>query len=441
MDQDKKKGVTRPHLTNEQRVLIKIMLDEGRSLKQIAKAVGKSHSTISREIRSRSIESLRVAPWRVPNRCVHRRECKSAQLCADRPGCTRRCSACRRCNSICPRFVEERCPALARAPYVCNGCKLERDCTLRKRFYSPRKAQEDYEATLRDSRSGANMTTDEVRSLWGLLAPLLARGQSLHHAYVNNRDRFTVGEKTLYGYVNSGLLGALRGDMPRACALRPRKAKPAEHKVDRRCREGRGYDDYRVFLAEHPGVRPVQMDSVVGRVGGKVLLTVMFPAQDFMLAFLRERNDARSVADVFAFLRRTLGATAGNPGPFSRLFPCILTDNGSEFSDPVAIEGPGREFTRIFYCDPMMSNQKSQCERNHEFVRMILPKGTSFDSLTQDDVNLAMSHVNSYSRPSLGDCAPVDLFGACFGDRLAGDLGIRRIPSNEIVLKPRLLQK
>lgn len=441
MDQDKKGGARRPHLTNEQRIRIKLMLDEGRSLKEIARALGKSHTTISREIRSRSIESREGASGRVTNRCVHRESCELTQICEDRPDCTRRCPACNRCNLVCPRFEEEHRPGLLKAPYVCNGCKKEHRCTLVKRRYSPRKAQADYEATPRDSRSGANITTAQVNDLWRILRPLLNQGQSLHHIHANNPDVFTISVETMYRYAAIGLPGALRGDMPRACMLRPRKAKTAEHKVDRLCREGRAYADLEAFLLACPGVRPVQMDSVAGRVGGKVLLTIMFPALDFMLAFLRERNNARTVAEVFAFLRRLLGADAGNPAPFARLFPCILTDNGSGFSDPAAIEGPGREFTRIFYRDPMMSNQKAQCERNHEFIRMILPKGTSFDSLTQDDVNLMMSHVNSYSRPSLGDCAPIDLFRSCFGPRLLEALGIRRIPSNEIVLKPGLLAK
>ena len=89
----------------------------------------------------------------------------------------------------------------------------------------------------------------------------------------------------------------------------------------------------------------------------------------------------------------------------------------------------------------MKSNQKSQCERNHEFIRMVLPKGTTFDNLTQADVDLMMSHINSYARPSLGDCTPFDLFEACFGKGLLKKLGIRKIPANEIILNPDLLKK
>ena len=68
-----------------------------------------------------------------------------------------------------------------------------------------------------------------------------------------------------------------------------------------------------------------------------------------MLAFPRERNDAKSVADIFDSLEEKLGRDM-----FSRIFGAVLTDNGSEFSDPVALEAEmdGVRRTRVFYCDP-----------------------------------------------------------------------------------------
>ncbi|MBO6167739.1 MAG: hypothetical protein J6P13_05250, partial [Kiritimatiellae bacterium] len=84
-------------------------------------------------------------------------------------------------------------------------------------------------------------------------------------------------------------------------------------------------------------------------------------------------------------------------------------------------------------------------ERNHEFIRLVLPKGshyflpTSFDSLTQDDVDLMMSHINSYVRESANDKTLYDLMTRKFGVEFADLFNIRRIPANDIVLKPSLL--
>jgi IS30 family transposase len=178
------------------------------------------------------------------------------------------------------------------------------------------------------------------------------------------------------------------------------------------------------------------MDTVIGRVGGKAILTLMFPWCGLMLAFLRDQNDARSVIERFGWLWQVLG-----PQRFKTIFPLLLTDNGSEFSNPQALEldPDGAPRSRVFYCDPRATNQKSRIERNHEFLRMVLPKGSSFDSLTQETLDRVMSHINSYSRPSLEDKAPFDLFAFIYGAGTLESLGLRRVPANEITLKPTLL--
>ena len=132
---------------------------------------------------------------------------------------------------------------------------------------------------------------------------------------------------------------------------------------------------------------------------------------------------------------------------FARLFPVILTDNGTEFSNPAGIEfdeDDGR-LTFVFYCNAYASYQKAHAERNHEFIRLVLPKGTayteptSFDGLTQRDVSLMMSHVNSYVRKGLGNKTPYDLFTAEQGEEIANLFGISRIAANDVTLKPSLL--
>ena len=242
--------------------------------------------------------------------------------------------------------------------------------------------------------------------------------------------------KTIYRYVAGSLLAAKNGDMPRVCMLKPRARKPVEHKIDTQCRIGRTYADYLSFIAANPDLSTVEMDTVVGRRGGKVLLTLQFVRPGFMLAFLRDRNDSQSVIDVLGRLWTLAGADR-----FRRLFPVLLTDNGSEFSNPKALEldPASQRRTRVFYCDPRATNQKSRIERNHEFIRMVLPKGSSFDHLSQADVDTLMSHVNSYSRPSLQDKSPCDLFAFLHGTELLDQLGIQKIPVNEILLKPRLI--
>jgi len=290
---------------------------------------------------------------------------------------------------------------------------------------------------LAESRSGANITEEELRALDEFVSPLLINGHSPHHIVANNPDRFNVSEKTIYRYVAGNLLSADTLHMPRVCRIKPRKTKPVQHKVDSGCRIGRTYPEFLKF-AEDTGRAVVEMDSVIGRVGSKVLLTMIFKNCDFMVAFIRDRNTSLSVIDCFDGLYNALGEDA-----FRTLFPIILCDNGSEFSNPKALEfdAQGVRRTNIFYCDPYASFQKPSVELNHEFIRRFLPSGSSFDQLVQEDVNLMMSHINSYSREKLNDMSPHDMFCYLYGVSLPEKLGQRKIPANEIILKPSLLKK
>ena len=72
-------------------------------------------------------------------------------------------------------------------------------------------------------------------------------------------------------------------------------------------------------------------------------------------------------------------------------------------------------------------------------MRLVRPKGESFDDLDQQKVNEILSHINSYSRPILGNKTPYELFSLLYGEEVLEKFGIRRIPANNIVLKPRLI--
>ena len=181
------------------------------------------------------------------------------------------------------------------------------------------------------------------------------------------------------------------------------------------------------------------MDSVESsRDSSKVLLTLHFCSCNLMLAFLRDANTARSVTDVFNCLQEKLGMDL-----FQKLFPVILTDRGSEFTDPSAIEcdaSTGELRTRVFYCDPRRSDQKGSIEVTHEFIRRVLPKGTSFEFLTQEKVDLMMDHINSYKRKKLNDQSPLQLFSFLYGADVLEKLNSHLIDPSEITLKPELLK-
>ena len=183
----------------------------------------------------------------------------------------------------------------------------------------------------------------------------------------------------------------------------------------------------------------MQMDSVIGRIGGKCLLTIHFVDTSLMLAFLRDSNTSASVIQIINLLDKILGYET-----FSQLFPVILTDNGSEFSNPKGIEKRENipcNRTNVFYCDPSAPYQKRACEVNHELIRRILPKGSSFDDLTQKDIFLMMDHINSYKRKKLNNRSPYEAFSFYYGEDVLRKLGCRPVAAENIILKPKLLKK
>ena len=426
------------HLTERERLTIQLLLNEGSSLKSIAETLGRSRTTIKREVFERAQECLVGAVGRVTNRCVHRYGCTRFQCCPDRPNCTRKCSCCPRCNTVCPDFKEELCPRLGKPPYVCNGCKQRRDCTLRKMVYDARAAQKAYRQTLVSTREGVNTSEIELLALDRLVSPLIRKGQSIHVIAVNHADELPVCEKTLYRWVGASLLGARNGDLPRRCMLKPRKQEKVNaHKVDRKCRIGRTHERY-LALFENPLAAPprVYMDTVIGSDCRETILTLHFADLHFMHAILMPDRTSASVIHAFDDLEAQLGLDL-----FQRLFPVVLTDNGTEFSNPTRLETSptGHSRTRIYYCDAYNSNQKAEIERNHELLRLILPKGTSFHHLTQPKLTLAINHINSYLRASIGDATPYSLFLQAYGQTALDRLNATPIPGDEIILKPTLL--
>ena len=157
-----------------------------------------------------------------------------------------------------------------------------------------------------------------------------------------------------------------------------------------------------------------------------------------MLAFLRDYNDSKSVMEVFCGLYERLSADT-----FRKIFVVCLADNGSEFSNPSAIEmdGSGQARTRVFYCEPSAPYQKGSAERNHEFIRLFIPKGTDMAPYTQEDISLMMDHINSYGRAGLGDRSPYDMFAFLYGEEVLRFLGCRRIPPQDITLGPSVFRK
>ena len=426
------------HMDLKQRCIIEHSLDEGRSFKAIGSEIGKDCTTISKEVRGHKVFEKRGGYGRPFNDCANRQGCQEVRIC---PDCTSkkrlRCCFCGKCGPFCENYQKETCKKLDKPPYVCNGCPERNSCTLEKSFYKAVYAHKEYEMLRSESRTGYNITEAELAQLDAVVSPLLRKGQSIHHIAVNHQNEVMCCEKSLYNYVNDGLLSARNIDMPRKVRLRPRKGKKNEIKVDKKCRIGRTFQDFQLFKSEHPDLPVVELDTVEGIRGGACLLTIHFTLPKLQLAFRRDANDSQSVIDAFDRLYMEL-----RPDIFMELFPVLLADNGSEFSNPEAIEfdRQGNRRTYLFYCDASAPYQKGACENNHELIRRVIPKGRDIGIYSDEKIRLMMSHINSYGRGELGDKSPFEMFSFLYGKRSLRKLGLSEIPRDEIILTPALMK-
>ena len=425
------------HLSLDDRCFIEEALNQECSLKEIAKKLGKDPTTISKEIRRNRIASSRHKQPEFIN-CNNKKDCTKKHICNE--SCNQLCKRCKilNCYRSCPDYASMKCINLERFPHVCNGCKRITICHIEKQHYRAKVADANYHELLKSSREGVDITPHELSKLDNLISPLILKGQSLTHIFSNHKDEISYSERTLYSYFDKNMFTARNIDLPRKVRYKPRNKSSKPDKRASAHRIGRTYDDFNTFIESNPGTSVVEMDTVYGTKGGKVLLTFFFRICSLMIAFLLDSCTKDCVRKAVDKLYEKVGTEV-----FKKSFPVILTDNGSEFKSPESIEydNSGNERTKVFYCNPMASYQKPYIEKNHEYIRYILPKGKSFKKLTQEDVTLVINHINSTARASLNGCTPYKLAQLLLDESLLERLTLQEIPADEVHLKPTLLKK
>ena len=410
------------------------------SFEEMGKKIDKAARFISEEIR----RNRTLVQGEKPNGkdCVYAGECKRHELCG-KPKCTRRCAGCSEadCRTLCSRYDSSPCSLLSRPPYVCNVCQRRRKCKADRAYYIAQQADAAAKRRYSIARSGPQIRGTELEALNQLVTPLIKRGQPLTHIFSEHQNEIPVSQRTLYHYIDSGLLSAGNLDLRRKVGYRPRKKKqePTDAFLNQKYRKDRTYEDFLAYLTKHPELNYVEMDTVKGcREQGKRMLTMLFVEQNLMLILLMRDGKADTVVEQFDWLTSLLGLDV-----FQTLFPVILTDNGSEFKHTQQMEltVDGAQRTRLFYCDPQASWQKPHIEKNHEYIRYVLPKGKSFSPYAQDDITILVNHINSTKRAQFNGKAPYELIARPEFQTLMEALGLQMIKADEVNLTPRLLRR
>lgn len=425
------------HLTLSDRIVIEQSLNEKYSFRQIAKKLNKSPSTISREVSMRRANKGKRTAKTLP-KCALYKDCTVTGLCKDSHCVSYSCRSCSSCKEICKDYIPGKCTKIMSAPYVCNSCEKIKSCTYDRFLYIAKYADDEYRNMLIESREGLNQTPEQMSNIDKLVSPLIKNGQSVAHIYSSHAEEIGCSRTTLYTYINNCYLSARNIDLPRKVKYRPRnKSTAASEYSDASFKIGRTYEDFCEYMKENPHTQVVEMDTVIGtKESHKVLLTLFFRNCSLMLIILLPNKTSEAVVAALNMICDKVGIEN-----FKRLFPVILTDNGTEFQNNPALECDinGEIKTRVYYCHPNCSWEKGMIEKNHEFIRYIVPKGRSFDGYTQDDIDIMMNHINSYARDSLNGCTPYKLSRYMLHSSIHEAMNLKEIPLDQVIMKPFLL--
>lgn len=414
------------HLTESHRIKIEHYLNENYSYRKIAELLSVNVSTISREVK-RNIRTYSISNHMVVVECIHKDNCERLK----------RSSKSKMWSINCPDYELRKCDRFStkNAKPVCNSCPNNAKCKLARKKYIANVANNKYELRIL-LRPKIRITQEQFDFINKLFSEKMTKGQSISVIYQNHKDEIMISENTVRNYLKRGLLKSNQLDM-----IRPRFT--ANKSVKRRVIKnvdllnGRTYEDY-INYTKEKDILIVQLDTVVGKlVDNKKILTIHWPSFHFQIGILLEKLSPSFVNNALMELKNKLGLET-----YKILFQVILTDNGIEFSllDEIENDENGELITKVFFCDPYKSSQKGACERNHEFIRYVLPKGVSFDNLNQKDVDLIFSHINSTPRNSLGFKTPFELFKTAFGIEVLRILNINEINKDDVHLKPELIK-
>lgn len=386
------------HMTLDDRLEIQEGISKGLTFKKIAEIIQKDPTTISKEVK------------------LHSKVYTNSFV---------------RTQAICPKHLK--------VPFVCNGCphRNHSNCHFPRRRYVAKEAQAEYEAVLSESREGIPLNKEEFYRTEQIISTAVKEGQHIYHTIQANQ--LAVSKSTVYRHIARGYYSISPIDLPRAVKFKPRKAQ-APNYVPKGVKVGRSYEDFLSYLSNDPNCNYVEMDTVIGRIGGKLIMTFQFVNVDFMFGILLDNKTAAEAGQKIARLKGTLSAAGVS---FGQIIPVLLTDNGGEFSDVFAFENDlhGNKETSMFFCDPNAPYQKPHVENNHTLFRGIVPSGTSFDNFSQDTVNTIFSHINAVKRKQFNGKSAFELFSFTYGEHIAQALGIKHISAKEVIQTPRLLKR
>ena len=391
-------------LSKEDRNIIEHLLNEGKSFTEIGKAIKYDRTTISKEIkRNRYIKSAVFSPY----------------------------------NDTGIKRAIYNCEELNKAPYCCNNCKNKNYCSKYHLYYNAKIAQNHYETIMTESRKGIDITEDEINIINKDIVPLVKdKKQSVNQIFINHPDILYFSKTTFYTYINNGVISLKNNDLPRKVKYKPRKkSSNKENKRNTAILLNRTYEDYIIKVDKEPKSNIWQLDTVIGlNDDSKCLMTFLLVETNFMLIRLLDKKNMKCVNEAFDGIRNDL-----SDDYYKKIIDIILIDNGSEFFDPIHLEynlNTDEKLCELYYCHPNSPEEKPDLEKNHEYIRYVLPKKTSFENLTKEDIKQLEDNINNIPRELLGNETPYNLTKEKFPE-LIEKIKSSYIKPDDVTLNPK----
>lgn len=431
------------HIKMEHRRIIECDLNNGRRLSSIAGRIGFDVSTVRREIlRNRRFDGSSSFRKREKNDCIYLKTCTITGLCKN--GCKNRsCCRCdRKCEVFCRTYTPRGCESIEHSPYVCNGCFRYSSCTLPRYIYSAESADGLAGRRAIESRQGIDLTPEEMEHLVETVREGLALGQSIHHIF--HTRELPCSERTFYRYVEDARIPIMSIELAKKVRYKKRVRKDQRSAIHRAgFYQGRTYNDFLSLPIEERNW-VTEVDTVCGHIKeSKCILSLHRKDIHFQIYLLLPDKTKQSVVHAFDWLEECCEDPDTHQNCFTELFGLMLLDRGTEFDAIEEMEGSysdrAKKRCSCYFADPLRPDQKGSAEKNHVELRKILPKSTSFEDLDQSTLAEICSHVNSSIRRGCGDAAPFDLANLILPSYLLENLGLRRIPSKDVIATSNIL--
>lgn len=206
--------------------------------------------------------------------------------------------------------------------------------------------------------------------------------------------------KTLYNYIDLGLLSVKNIDLP--IKLR-RNTKPTIVKKHKK-KLGKSISERPKDIDNREEFGHWEIDTVIGEKSGNdcVLLTILERKTRNAIVRRITSKTADAVMNELRSIRKLYGEQ------FSKVFKTITGDNGSEFADLSTLET--NTDTSVYFTHPYSSFEKGTNERHNGLIRRFIPKGKRMSDYDLADIAFIEEWMNTLPRRILNYSTPEELF-------------------------------